>query len=449
MKIIKILFVIALLPVFSYGQYGRLGANQGEFGGGFGMTWIDDQPHYSFHIFPEVSFSKIGIGLDLNLEFDPDGNIRSENFNEFSDYISIIRYVRYGIKGDPVYVRLGALDHATLGHGSLIYLYNNSPGFDTRKTGLEFDVDFSTFGFETIYSSFGEAGLVGLRGYVRPLQFTSLKSIPIIKNLEIGASFVGDYHEFAYVKQTIADPAAFNKYNYEKENSLTAYGFDIGLPILRNRLVNLDLYLDYAKINDFGDGTAAGLNMNFHGLGLVTVNAKFERRFNNDQYLPAYFNSLYELERFSLDETSGSFSSKLKTLENAYSIGNGFYGELLVELLGTFDIIGSYQRLDEHPTSGILHLSTDITPPEMSFVARAGYDKTNIKDESDLFKLDDRSYMYAELGYKPMPYLLVSMVYNWTFTPLRDADDKVIDYVPQKKIEPRISFIYPFSVGGN
>lgn len=64
-----------------------------------------------------------------------------------------------------------------------------------------------------------------------------------------------------------------------------------------------------------------------------------------------------------------------------------------------------------------------------------------------MFTLDDRSYLYAEVGYKPYPYLLVSMVYSWMFTPVRDADDKITGYAPQKKIEPRVSLVYPLNFG--
>ena len=68
---------------------------------------------------------------------------------------------RYGLKNDPFYARLGALDYATLGHGSIMYMYNNRPSYDSRKIGLEFDVDFTTFGFESVYGSFGESGVFG------------------------------------------------------------------------------------------------------------------------------------------------------------------------------------------------------------------------------------------------------------------------------------------------
>ena len=60
-----------------------------------------------------------------------------------------------------------------------------------------------------------------------------------------------------------------------------------------------------------------------------------------------------------------------------------------------------------------------------------------------MFKLDDRSYLFTEIGYKPTQYLLVSIVYNWTYTPVRDINDKIVDYKPQKRVEPRISLIFP------
>ena len=67
-------------------------------------------------------------------------------------------------------LRLGALDYYTLGHGSIMYQYNNCPSYDSRKIGLVLDIDFGNFGFESIYSRFAEAGVMGIRGYVSPLK---------------------------------------------------------------------------------------------------------------------------------------------------------------------------------------------------------------------------------------------------------------------------------------
>lgn len=180
-----ILFSVLFICNSITAQYWGLQQNQAMLGGGFGLTWIDGTPHYALRFFPEIQFSKIGVGLDLNFEFTPEGKLRSENFNEFSDYLSIIRYIRYGYKHDPLYLRVGALDYATLGHGSIMYLYNNSPTFDARKVGIELDIDFDNYGFESVYSNFGKGGVMGIRGYVRPLQFTELADIPVIGKFEI------------------------------------------------------------------------------------------------------------------------------------------------------------------------------------------------------------------------------------------------------------------------
>lgn len=443
----KYILTFLAFTLITFSQFNpNLLPNQGNLSGGLGMTWIDGQPHYSFRFNPEIAFANIGVGLDLNLDFNADGKLRKENFNETSDYLSIIRYVRYGQKNDPLYVRLGALDYATLGHGTIMYLYNNRASFDSRKIGLEFDVDFNTFGIESVYGSFGEDGIFGLRGYTRPLQFTDLRTVPILGSLEVGASFVTDFNKNAGVTSGTFDQNG-NFHATNDQGSTNIVGLDFGLPIVNTSIFNLDLYFDYNNIIDFGSGTALGFVSNLKGLGIVDVNFKLERRFNGEQYLPSYFNSLYEIERFKVDQSvPGNVRSKVQQLQNLQSVGNGFYGQLFVKVLGMFDVIGSYQRLDDYPKSGILHIGSEVAPESMPFVARAGYDKSNIQDEADLFTLDDRSYLFFELGYKPMKYLLVSMVYNWTFTPVRDADENIIGYTPQKRIEPRVSFIYPFNL---
>lgn len=442
-----LILLISTNAFAQFDDYRRLRENEGLLGGGFGLSWIDGKPFYSFRLFPELQFKNVGIGLDFKMEFNADGKIRTENFNEFSDYLSIIRYLRYGYKNDPLYIRAGALDYATLGHGSIMYLYRNSPGYDTRKIGLEFDIDFTNFGFESVYGNFGQAGVMGLRGYIRPLQFTEARTIPIIGNLEVGASVVSDLDENAGVIAGTYSSSQNFKATVD-EGNVTIIGLDLGLPIVRSSMLNLDLYFDYSKIIKFGSGTAAGIKAEFRGLGLVNLMAKLERRFNGDEYIPSYFNSFYEIERFKLDTVSGTVTSKVQQLKNLQSIGNGYYGELYVSLLNTFDVLGSYQRLDKDPNSGILHISSEIAPEGVPYLVRAGYDKINIRNEKDLFTLDDRSYLYFEFGYKPYPYLLVSMVYNWTFTPVRDTDDNIIRYEPQKKIEPRVSLIYPINFGG-
>lgn len=444
----KLTISIVLLTVINlfsqFNQYPR--PDEGVFTGGAGLMWIDGEPHYRISLRPEVSIANFGVGLDLNLDFDKEGKLRKENFNEFSDYLSIIRYVRYGMKNEPVYIKLGALDYHTIGHGTIMNRYNNSPSFDTRKIGLAADIDFGQFGFESIYGTFGEGGIFGLRGYIRPLQFNPSTDLPILRNIEIGATYAVDFNQYAGVLNGNYN-ATSGEFDITEDNgSLSIIGVDIGFPIIKSSLATLTLYADYNKIINFGSGTATGVKFDLEGLGLVSLMAKLERRFNGEKYIPSYFNSFYELDRFRYFAGTDTFSSKVHQLSVLTDPQNGWFGELGVRVLNLFDIVGSYQRLDKDAQSGILHLYSEIAPEDAPFVARAGYDKVRIEDEKDIFTLDDRSYLYTELGYKPMPYLLISIVYHWTFTPVRDSGDNVISYQTQKRIEPRISFIFPFGL---
>lgn len=266
MKKLFLFFTFLFLAVSANAQienYPRPG--QGNFDGGLGLNWIDGDLYYTFHIRPELSFANFGIGLDLNLDINKNGNLRKENFNEFSDYLSIIRYVRYGTKNDPVYVKLGALDYYSLGFGNVMLNYNNSPSIDTRKIGLVTDIDLGEMGFESIYSNFLEAGVVGIRGYLRPLKFTSAGSIPIIGNLTVGGTYAVDFNKYAGI---VFNQPQTNSVSNDK-GSINIIGVDLGLPLLSTRMVGLQLYADATKIINFGSGAAVGIKADLNGLGFL------------------------------------------------------------------------------------------------------------------------------------------------------------------------------------
>ena len=435
MKSIALVVFVMLVTSVSFAQYATFDqVNRNAIAGGFGVTWINDQPFYTVRFMPEFAFSDIGVGLDLRLEFDANGNLRKENFNEFSDYASIIRYIRYGNERQGFYLKLGALDYTTIGHGSIINAYNNSPSIDARRVGVQWNLNYDNAGLQSMYGNFGEAGVAGIRGYVKPLKFIDAGDIPVIGNFEIGATYAGDFNKFASIDAV----NSLNPLSVSTNGSLNIIGFDLGFPIIQGESASLVLYFDCAKILNFGSGTAAGVMFSTTAIPLVDLRAKVERRFNGEHYLPAYFNSLYELERFN----TVTGASKSLVLKNGIPDNNGVYGDLLIRIINTFEIFGSYQKLDNYSQSGILHLWTALEPKEFPFLARAGYDKTNIIDWKDLITTDDRSYVYAELGYKPVPYLIISTVYSWTYTPVRNGDD-IVGYEPQKRIEPKISFVIP------
>jgi hypothetical protein len=402
------------------------------------MTSIDGSPYYLVSIRSGLAFGKIGVGLDLNFRFRNEGGsmkLRSQDWDQPYDYLRMIRYVRYGAKRDPIYARLGVLDYTRLGHGFIMYYYRNSASYESRRVGIEMDLDFDRFGLESVFSDISGGAILGIRTYVRPLKYTTLETIPVIGGFEIGATIVSDFHPDA--NKTWGDSQG-SIANALDNGSMVIYGLDFGLPLLSTSSFRSSLYFDLAKIEDQGQGSAAGLEVEFSGMGVLTIGGRYERRWVSDQFIPAYFDGLYERQRFVPDTTR--FSSKAEILRRTAGI-DGYYGELVISVLGTFDILGGYQAPLGVNNAGRLHLElfTDEVLP--SILLSVGYDRSNI---GRVFKLDESSVAYGEIGYTPAPWMVVSMLYLWTFVEVKDADGRLVGYRNQRRVEPKLGFVVRF-----
>jgi hypothetical protein len=432
-----LLLVVCFVAVnAAYAQYQQIAQDslQNQLAGGLGLNWLNNQPFYDLRLTPDIAFGKVGVGLDLDLQFDAHGDLRKEDFKTASDYIRVIRYLRYGTETDTVFVKLGELDYVTLGDGSIINQYDNSPSFDARRTGMQFNLNFDKYGIQTLYSNFAQAGVVGARAFVKPLQLTSMTDVPILSSFEIGATYATDFDKYATA--TIVDTT--NPFTIQTNGALSIYGGDIDFPLIHAGITSIDVFGDYAKINNFGSGTAAGVLFKFDFPILVNVTAKVERQFNQAHYIPGYFDNLYEIERFDTVQ----LASKYMSLGAANTSTHGIFGDLLVQVLGTFDILGSFQKLDGSNNSGIFHSYCNVTPESSPIVVRAGYDKVGIYSFQDLITTDDRSLAYLEGGYKPIPYIIVSMMYLWNWTPVYNSGNDITGYAPQRSIQPKVTFVY-------
>ena len=435
---VGIFLLLGISTVFAQigGMSGMAGKKEGgSIPIGFGATFIDGETWFLFNLMPELAFGNLGIGLDVNIRLNSKGKIRPGEYETFGDYLRVIRYVRWAQKGDPFYTRVGQLDYALLGHGSVIYNYRNSASYDLRKTGLELDLNFEKYGFESVYSDVAGSGLFGVRAHAKPLKFTSLGEIPVINNFEVGATYASDFHKDANKTYGGGSDLIANAVD---NGSMSIVGLDLGLPVISYPSFKTTLYLDYAKISGYGSGTSAGIKLNFSGLGLVTIGAKYERRFNGAQFQTAYFNAFYEKDRFEPFD-SVKFRSKAEVLRNTQE-SEGYYGEMVLSILGTLNIIGGYQAPLGVKNQGILHFETQL-PSIPGIVLSAAFDKKNV---GPVFALDDNAILSAEVGYKPMPFMVVSTVYQRTFAEDKDATGRVIGYKKQDRIEPKVSFVFSF-----
>jgi len=442
MKKTLLAVVCILLATFAAGkaQYadgglGYMGKEGGMLMGGFGVTTIDSLTYFTINFRPELAFGKLGIGLNIDLLYDTDsGHIRTKDWDSSYDYFRLLRYLRWGHKLDPVYARVGTLDAARLGHGFIMNYYTNEASYDERKIGLEFDLDFGKFGFETVSNNLGRAEIIGGRGYYRPLQ--GVITVPIIKNFALGASYSHDF-----------DPDV----STGTDDGVSVYGFDGELPLIKTKVFNSMLYYDWAQIagyssiekksRTFGHGQAVGISAGLGNLmGLLDIYAKLERRWLGKEFMPSFFDPFYEIQRYQLQD--GLELHKTDMLLSLTGETKGVFGELYGNLLGNkVRLLGTFSRLDEQKKSGALHLAADAPDAVPAVAAHATYDKIRVETVDDVFTLDYNSVARVGLGYKIKPYLILYMDYIWTFVETK-PNSRV--YKPQERIEPKLVFAYQF-----
>jgi hypothetical protein len=446
-----------------FGQwYGYESTTGSEFDGGLGMSWIDNQAYYAISLQPDIGIGKFGIGLNVNLLYNANtGKFYSQDWKNRrtgkTDYSRIIRYMRYGRKGDSLYARVGALDAERLGHGSILNFYNNQIIYEERKIGMTLDMDFGVFGFELLTNNLGRSEVFGLRGYIRPLHSSQ---IPVLKNFAVGTSYATDL-----------DP---DSKKATKNDEVAVYGLDVELPLVKSSAFTTMIYADYAKIDAHnplsgssetvgGSGITYGWRTDMGALtGWLGLSVTVERRQLGKEYIASYFGPFYEVLR---QTTIGSMidfyesiggspaaipSYLLPIIENIpvsqamllpmmNEKRNAWYGGLDFNFFKLFHVIGSYQKVDHMGNSGMLHFGAGLTQNIPYVAAEATYDKRGIGTFKDIRTLDYRSIARVGLGYKIKPYLLLYMDYIWTF--VFDAD--LGEYKPQERVQPRLALRLP------
>ena len=428
-----------------YGYYPTGDTN--ELDGGIGITWIDNQAYYQISFQPDISIGKFGIGLGLNLLYNVNtGKIRSQDWDTKADYARIIRYLRYGYKGDSFYARVGAINAGTLGHGLIMNYYNNQINYDMRKLGMAFDLDLGVFGFETFTNNLGRFEVVGGRAFVRPLYKSNMF---MIKNLAFGGTYVTDL-----------DPDSWKA----SDDKISEWGVDVELPIIKTKYFNLITYFDHAQINNFGSGQSYGFKAEVNKMeSIFDFEFVFERRNLGKQFISNYFGPFYEILRNTTlgelieyyESLGGDVSSIPEEYKDAiYEIPvtkqmllpmmsekrKGWFGGLRVNFLRLVTAVGTYQKIDGQDDSGLMHMGAALSRSIPFISLEATYDKWGVNSVKDAMTLDYRSVARFGVGYKIKPYLLLYMDYIWNFK----LNNETGRYEPQERFQPRLAFRYNF-----
>ena len=292
----------------------------------------DDLKHYAF-LSPEadIRFGKVTLGLgvplaieifdghfdiekDYTVAFDNAGSLRTEDWDEPGEYVRFIRYLKYGRKEDRLFFNLSQVASTTIGHGPLMRRYSVNIDPDSTRLSGQFDAYGDYAGFEFVTNSVVDWDIFGGIGFIKPLSFFSDNSIA--RSMSVGITYVADRHA-PVALQTQTEPTINNMWVLGKgrpqvssDAFLHGMGLDLEIKVVKTEHVDIKPFIDYSW---FMPGTPSGEEFEPEGGGGLTIGVlgRFnfgeklqairtiaELRYFSGTYLPGYFDTFYEVQRF-------------------------------------------------------------------------------------------------------------------------------------------------------
>lgn len=425
MNLLRKIFLIPIITMFVFPAFSEEGSDSGfnfamdiEIGAESINEGIDEVSYQMITINPDFSYGKIGIGLDLTFHYrfdDGNGNFdfREQDWTTSNDrsiadiYLPIFRYIRYGHKGDPLYGKIGSIEDGTLGNGFIMGNYSNTNFLpEQRMVGLALDIDGSLFNFpyagvETFAGNLAKMDVFGSRIYVRPL--TSF-GIPILEDLQIGTTAAFDREPDALYDFTEIDGVTIYI-----PDTVSIIGVDFKQPIIANNIISLALFGDIA----FQSGNIGGMT----GIGgqlISFINYGLNALFLGDNFMPFYFDSVYDLYRETKYEVySGSldipgYNGWLANLGFTFMDGMFVFN---TSVDGAFNRIEGKETTYPHLRS-VLIVGEGLLP---GFFFDASYDKRYIETWSDLID-QNNAVIGANVNYKTGP-AVITLGYDLRYVP--------------------------------
>lgn len=310
--------LITLLMALSLPVYAQDEDEGGGFGFGFDLgigaetfNELDgsEVTYQTLSLNPDFAIGPFGIGLAITLHYRFNGGEANDEFEVRSAdwipedagktflelYLPMFRYIRWGLRGDPLFIKLGSIDDATLGNGFIMGNYANTLFLpELRVFGLNFDLDGSLFNFpyigmQSFIGNLANIDIIGGRLYGRPLLWLE---VPVIKNIELGFTVVGDIDPYYHDNRQDGT---------ELEGSIVMGGVDIKVPILANPIISLVTFGDVVNQNSNWGGM-----FGFGGKFFSFLPYMFQLRILGENFIPVYFGPTYDVYRADRYETATS-----------------------------------------------------------------------------------------------------------------------------------------------
>lgn len=407
---------------------------------------LDGQAYQLVGLMPDIGFGPLGVGLDLSFHFrfydSPGGNAgfypRGEDWYDsrlsvqqnVDKYLARILYLRWGKKGDPLYIQAGLLPRTVLGSGFIVGGYDNGAlRPEIRYIGAEIDMDgrliqFPYLGWESFVGNLSTFDVFGFRFYSRPLALFYPETA-ILKDLQWGITGAFDTNPYAQDPNSLLKPVTGT-------GAVTNFGTDLMAPLYSSEVFSVRASTDLV-FQAQHPGAMVGLD----GKALWIFFWGWQNRFMGDQFIPEYFDQGYDLNR---TQKYAVYTGKL-TVPGSVGwkilLGVALFQEIFqvqTSLEGPYGSPASSSVVSRPRLQGQALLKDGVLPVSLS----AFYIKSNLLQFSDLGN-PENAQIGAKIGYK-IGSAVISLVYNLRYVPEDDPDYSGSHWKTSSRLETAVKF---------
>ena len=360
--------------------------------------------------------------------FERAGRLRAGDYDEARDYVKFLRYLTYGRKEDRLFLNVGQLTATTLGHGQIARRYAANVDVNQSRVGTELDTYNNYGGFEVFLADVTRGNVFGVLGFVKPLAF--FREDALSRSLSVGLTYATDQKApWRLVRTDPVGSAEIGAVVTEANNPLNPpraetravnlFGLDAELKVLKTESTDLKTYVDLSFMGGAGNGLTTGVlgRFNLRTNEIVhLVRTRFELKTYSSNFVPSYFDSLYEFQKFqftpNLEASGPDFATKLRYIferdggrrvgvyvEASYSLP----GWLVVAAAVSLDSAGDDRHLMVHAELPTRFLDLFVTYHQQNF--------------QKLFTFRDNDALYGGGRIQLLPFLFlngrVQKAFSW------------------------------------
>jgi hypothetical protein len=387
---------------FIKGELTNLGATKlklkdSRFGIRLGYARLDGSSYLSVTPEADLAFGRLsfGLGVPLNLRAYANGfldggglHLRTNDYSSPSSYARILRFLTYGAKEDNLYLNVSQLFAATIGHGAIVRRYSGNIDQNITRVGAQLDAYGRYGGFEAFIGDIVDpthfmSGVL----FVKPLGFLSGPLLATLGQTSLGLSAAADLEApFTLRRGPVSSdpsiPSGFPQVGDDGEpvvavqRQAKVVGGDLETKVLKTEQSDVKLFADYSRMlgiqDEAGKELPSGGGFTLGALGRFNAGevkphafrAIVEGRYFDGNYIPGYFDTFYEVQKYQYitGRADTSYDTKLKAFltRDPAQKRLGFYAEFGWQYNQGLAVMLAYE--DSFQVQGPTCVGAGVTP---------------------------------------------------------------------------------------